>query len=234
MEVLAIIPARGGSKGLPGKNIKPLNGKPLIAYTIAEAFSSKKVNRIVVSTDDASIAEVSKKYGAEVPFLRPQALSNDKSPTVDAVIYTLDRLAESESYIPDLVCLLQCTAPLKTSEHIDGAINKLIASGMDGIVSICETEAHPFWMQVFNGDKLQNFIPQKEKITRRQDLPVVYRLNGAFWIVKTQNLMKEKSLIVSNQTGYVMKSEDSVDIDNELDFKIAELLIKERELRGRS
>lgn len=234
MEVLAIIPARGGSKGLPGKNLKLLNGKPLIAHTINEAFNSKQINRIIVSTDDDSIAEVSKKYGAEVPFLRPETLSSDNSPTVDTVLYTVKKLEESDGYIPDLICLLQCTTPLKTAEHIDGAIDKLILTGMDGIVSICETEAHPYWMQVFSGDKLQYFMPQEKRITRRQDLPVVYKFNGAIWVVKTKVLLEEKSLIVRNQTGFVMKPEDSVDIDNELDFKFAELLIKEREVRGRS
>lgn len=231
MEIIAIIPARGGSKGLPGKNIRPLYGKPLIAYTIEEALKSKNIRRVIVSTDDHEIAELSIKYGAEVPYLRPAELASDYSPTIDTVIYAINKMKEVENYIPDYVCLLQCTTPLKTAVHIDGAIEKLIDSGMDGIVSVCESEAHPYWMQVFNGEKLEPFIGQDIKILRRQDLPEVYKFNGAIWVVKTQNLLEEKSLIVKNQTGYIMNIEDSVDIDTEADFKYAEMLIKVREKR---
>jgi CMP-N,N'-diacetyllegionaminic acid synthase len=228
MEILAIIPARGGSKTLPGKNIKLLNGKPLIAYTIEEALKSNYISRIVISTDDEAISEVGKKYGAEVPFLRPDELSTDYSPTIDAVIYTVNRLKDMQGYIPDYVCLLQCTTPLKTVHHIDEAIKKLVRSGFDGIVSVCESQAHPYWMQVFNGERLECFMHQENKILRRQDLPPVYRLNGAIWVVRTTSLLEERSLIVKNQTGYIMDLKDSVDIDTELDFKYAEMLIKER------
>jgi len=168
MEILAIIPARGGSKTLPGKNIKLLNGKPLIAYTIEEALKSKYISRVVISTDDEAISEVGKKYGAEVPFLRPEELSTDYSPSIDAVIYTINKLKDMHGYFPDYVCLLQCTTPLKTVYHIDGAIEKLVRSGFDGIVSVCESQAHPYWMQVFNGDRLEYFMHQENKILRRQ------------------------------------------------------------------
>ncbi len=231
MEILSIIPARGGSKGLPGKNIRPLNGKPLIAYTIEEALKSKSINRIIVSTDDTVIAEVSRKYGAEVPFLRPDELSSDYSPTIDTVIYTIDRLRQTEDYFPDYVCLLQCTTPLKTAVHIDEAVEKLLLSGMDGIVSVCETETHPYWMQVFHGDKLEYYVNQDKKISRRQDLPAVYKFNGAIWVAKTSKILEEHNLIQKNQTGYIMKVEDSIDIDTEMDFQYAEMLIRERENR---
>lgn len=229
MEILAIIPARGGSKTLPGKNIKLLNGKPLIAYTIEEALKSKYISRVVISTDDEVISEVGRRFGAEVPFLRPEELSTDYSPTIDAVIYTINRLKDMQDYIPDYVCLLQCTTPLKTILHIDGAIEKLIQSEFDGIVSVCESQAHPYWMQVFDGDRLECFMHQENKILRRQDLPPVYKLNGAIWVVRTTSLLEERSLIVKNQTGYIMDLKDSIDIDTELDFKYAEMLIKERE-----
>jgi CMP-N,N'-diacetyllegionaminic acid synthase len=228
MNILAIIPARAGSKGLPGKNIKDLNGKPLIAYTIEEAFKSKYINRVVVSTNDKDIAGISTQLNAEVPFLRPAELSSDHSPTIDTVVYTVNRLKEEDDYFPEYICLLQCTTPLKTACHIDGAIEKLFSSGMDGVVSVCETEAHPYWMQVFKNDRLEFFLEQEKKILRRQDLPPIYRFNGAIWVIKTKVLLEENSLIVKNQTGYIMPIEDSIDIDNMMDFKFAELLIKER------
>ncbi len=228
MDIMAIIPARGGSKGLPGKNIRILNGKPLIAYTIEEALLSRNIGRTIVSTDDEEIAETGRRFGAEVPFLRPAELSSDFSPAIDTVIYTINRLKEDEGYTPDYVCLLQCTTPLKTAFHIDSAIEQLTVSGLDGIVSVCEASSHPYWMQVFNGDRLEYFMKQEKNILRRQDLPAVYMFNGAIWVVRTSSILEEKSLIVEKQTGYIMNAEDSVDIDTIMDFEYAELLIKKR------
>lgn len=228
MEILAIIPARGGSKGLPGKNIKELDGKPLIAYTIEEACKSKYINRVIVSTEDKNIAGISERYGAEIPFLRPKELATDASLTVDTVIYTINWLRRNEGYNADYICLLQCTTPLKRAEHIDSAIEKLLSTGMDGIVSVCESEVHPYWTQVFVGDKLEYFMKQDRKMSRRQDLPDVYRFNGAIWVTRTAKILEENSLIVKNQTGYVMNVEDSVDIDTLADFEYAEMLLKKR------
>lgn len=227
-ELLAIIPARGGSKGVPRKNIRELSGKPLIAYTIEEAKKSRYINRIIVSTEDLEIADISKKYGAEVPFLRPLEFASDFSPSIDAVIYTVNRLKAQEGYYPDLVCLLQCTTPFKRVKDIDGTIGKLLETGMDGAVSVCEAESHPYWMHKFNGDKLEMFIQQEQNKLRRQDLPKVYRLNGAIWVVKTSRLLEERKMVLNNESGYIMEVEDSIDIDTELDFKFAELLMKER------
>lgn len=228
-KVLAIIPARGGSKGIPRKNIKKLNGKPLIAYTIDEAKKSKYIHRVIVSTEDKEIAEISRKFGAEVPYLRPLQLSQDDSPTIDCVIHMINWLKEKENYTPDYVCLLQCTSPLRTFENIDGAINKAISLGMDGVVSICEAEVNPYWTNVMDDDKLKYFIEEGEKITRRQDLPKVYRINGAIYLIKTNILLDKKTFETDNITGYIMSNESSMDIDTEIDFKVAELLMKECE-----
>jgi N-acylneuraminate cytidylyltransferase/CMP-N,N'-diacetyllegionaminic acid synthase len=205
-----------------------MNGKPLIAYTIEEALKSKYINRVIVSTDDINIADVSGKFGAEIPFLRPTELSSDYSPTIDAVIYTIQRLQDTENYFPDYICLLQCTTPMKTAEHIDGAIEKLLRSDTDGIVSVCEVVEHPYWMQVFKGDKLEYFIRQEKKMLRRQELPPIYRFNGAIWVVKTAKLLQERKMVLDNETGYVMSIEDSIDIDTEDDFKLAEKCMKKR------
>lgn len=227
--ILVIIPARGGSKGIPRKNIKELNGKPLIAYTIEEAKKSQYIDRIVISTEDEEIAAVSKKFGAEIPYLRPKELAQDNSPTVDCVIHMLNWLQQNEEYVPDYICLLQCTSPLRTFKDIDGTIEKMINTGMDGAVSICEAEINPYWTNIFDGNKLKNFIDEGKKIIRRQDLPKIYNINGSIYVIKIEPLLRKKTFEVENITGYIMNNENSIDIDNEIDFKFAELLIKERE-----
>lgn len=226
-KILAIIPARGGSKGVPRKNTKNLNGKPLIAYTIEAAKASKYIDKIIVSTEDEEIKKVSTNFGAEVPFLRPKELATDISPSIDAILYTINRLMEEYNYIPDYICLLQCTSPLRNGRHIDEAFEKLKKTNMDAIVSVCESEVNPYWSNVFKGDKLDYFLEEGKKITRRQDLPSVYSLNGAIYIVKTHVLLNERTFEPQNLTGYVMSDMESVDIDTALDFKIAELIMKE-------
>lgn len=226
-KILAIIPARGGSKGVPRKNIKYLNGKPLISYTIEAANSSKYIDKIVVSTEDEEIKEISLKYGAEIPFLRPKELANDKSPSIDSILYTVKRLKEEYNYFSDYVCLLQCTSPLRNERHIDEAFLKLKETNMDAVVSVCEAEVNPYWSNVFKGDKIEYFLEEGKNITRRQDLPNVYRMNGAIYIIKTEVLIKTKTFEPKNLTGYIMDDYSSVDIDTALDFKIAELIMKE-------
>ena len=226
-KILAIIPARGGSKGIVGKNIKELNGKPLIAYTIEEAKKSEYINRIVVSTDNEEIANISKKYGAEVPFLRPLELAQDDTPTIECVIHMLNVLKENEDYIPDYVCLLQCTSPLRTFNDIDGTIEKLLSTGLDSAASVCEAEVNPYWTNIFNGERLEYFFKDGKEITRRQDLPNVYRLNGAVYVAKCDVLKNEMTFETEYTTGYVMDKNSSIDIDDIIDFKFAELLMKE-------
>lgn len=227
-KILAIIPARGGSKGISRKNLRDLKGKPLIAYTIEEAKKSKYIDRVIVSTEDEEIASVSRGFEAEVPILRPKEFAQDNSPTVDCVIHMVNWLKENEEYKPDYVCLLQCTSPLRTFEDIDGAIEKIISTDMDGVVSVCESEVNPYWTNVFDGDRLKYFIEEGRQITRRQDLPKIYRMNGAVYIVKTEELIRGRTLEPSKITGYIMDSEKSVDIDNIEDFLLAEILIGRR------
>ncbi|WP_105176449.1 acylneuraminate cytidylyltransferase family protein [Clostridium cagae] len=229
-EILAIIPARGGSKGLPGKNILNLNGKPLIAHTILASKNSKFVTRVVVSTDDKEIAEISKKYGAEVPYLRPNSLAKDKSLTIDSVFHMLDYLEKYEDYSPDYVLLLQCTSPLRNEQHIDEAIEKLVKSDFHGIISICESEVNPYWTNILKNESLKYFLEEGKNITRRQDLPKIYRYNGAIYLAKTEALKRERTFEVENLTGYVMDRESSIDIDTEIDFKIAEIMMKNKDV----
>lgn len=228
--ILAIIPARGGSKGIPRKNIKNLNGKPLIAYTIEEAKKSKYIDRIVVSTEDEEIASVSKKFGAEIPYLRPVELAKDDSPTVDCVIHMVNWLKEKEKYVPDYVCLLQCTSPLRTFEDIDGTIKKAIElKDFDGVVSVCESEVNPYWTNIFEGNKLKYFIKEGKGIKRRQDLPKIYKINGAVYVVRTNELVDNKTLEPECLAGFVMENDKSIDIDSIKDFIMAELMMKSKE-----
>lgn len=226
-EILAIIAARGGSKGLPGKNIKELCGKPLISYTIEAAKEAKYITRVVVSTDDNDIARVSKELGADIPCMRPDELATDNASSIDAVLHMVNYLKEVENYNPEFIVLLQPTSPLRNSKHIDEAIEKLLETKMDAIVSVCESEVSPYWSNVFNENKLEYFIEEGKKITRRQDLPNVYRMNGAIYGIKTDVFIKEKTFEPESLTGYIMSNKDSVDIDEALDFKFAEIIMKE-------
>lgn len=227
MNILGIIPARGGSKGVYRKNIKKLNDKPLIGYTIEAAKKSKYIDRLVISTDDNEIAEISKEFGAEIPCLRPDSLSGDVSPTVDCVIHMLNYLKESEGYTPTHIMLLQCTSPLRSYKHINEAVEQFRHSSKKALISVCESEVNPYWTNIFEGDSLKPFMKDGYKITRRQDLPSVYRVNGAIYLIETEMFLKEKTFQASSLTGYIMDSYSSVDIDTELDFKIAELIMNE-------
>lgn len=224
-KVIAIIPARGGSKGLVGKNIKILNGKPLIAYTIQEALKSQYIERVIVSTDDPKIAEIGKEYGADVPFMRPEELAGDQIGSVDVLIHALDYLKHIENKEYPYTCLLQCTTPFKTAEDIDKTIEKCIDSQMfDASVSLCEAEVNPLWTVKLEQDLLVDFIKGGNDIPMRQELPKAYRLNGGIYVIDTEVLMSTRNLLPEKTTGYIMESIRSIDIDTEYDFKLCEFI----------
>ena len=225
-KILALIPARGGSKGLPGKNIKPLLGKPLIAWTIEQAKASKYIDRIIVSTDDKEIAAVAKKYGAEVPFMRPKELATDKAKGIDVVFHAMSWFRKNEKNRQyDLIMLLQPTSPLRTAEDIDKAIELLFFKKAKAIVSVCEVDHHPLWVNTLpkNGC-MKNFIRKEVLNKNRQDLPTFYRLNGAIYLAYCDYLKKQKSFFGEETFAYIMPRERSIDIDSELDLKLAEIL----------
>lgn len=171
--MLALVPARGGSKGVPGKNIRPLAGKPLISYTINAALRSEYQLRVVVSTDDVRIAEVSRAAGAEVPFLRPQELALDETPTLSVVQDALHWLKEHEAYEPEIVVLLQPTSPLRTAQHIDEGIRLLLETGADSVISVCEAEHSPYWMwRVDSEGRVTRFMEEGSEYLSRQKLPL--------------------------------------------------------------
>ena len=226
--VLAIIPARGGSKGLPGKNIKVLCGKPLIVWSIEQAMCCDNIDRIVVSTDDENIAKAAKKYGAEVPFMRPPELASDTATTVDVIFHTIDWFKKHEDYRPEYILLLQPTSPLRALEDIRGAIQTVKDKDAQAVVSVCETDHHPWWTNTLpENSNMKDFLRPEILNKRRQDLPVFYRLNGAIYLTDTDYLREQNSFLGPDTFAYNMPQERSIDIDSDLDFKVAGLLMEE-------
>jgi N-acylneuraminate cytidylyltransferase/CMP-N,N'-diacetyllegionaminic acid synthase len=224
MKILAIIPARGGSKGIPDKNIRDFCGKPLIAHTIECAKKSQYVNRVIVSTDSEKIAEISKKYGAEVPFLRPEDLSQDKSKVVDAIAHLVDKLKTDEGYVPDYVVLLQTTSPLRFSSDIDAALLLCFKRNADAVVSLCSTEQLLYTKD--ENDRLV-LVSSEEflKSTNRQQLPPTYKLDGSMvYAIKTEVFMNKRTFLPENLVGYVIPRWRAVDLDEPQDFIIGEIL----------
>lgn len=221
--MIAIIPARGGSKGLPGKNIKELDGKPLIAYTIECALQSKYIDHVVVSTDDQEIADISIKYGAEVPFLRPDYLATDDAMAVDNYIYTIARLAELYHISIDSFIVLQPTSPLRQVEDIDGAIDLFIEKNADSVISYT-LEAHPiFWHKYIDGEnKVCNIF--NDTIENRQNLKKSYYPNGAIYVFKS-GIINQKMYYTEKSYAYIMPRNRSVDIDYLEDFQYVEFLL---------
>lgn len=224
-KILAIIPARGGSKRIPGKNIKLLAGKPLIAYTIEAAKKSKLIGKVVVSTDDAQISEAAKKYGADV-IERPTELAQDETPTLPVMIHVLDVLKKREQYKPDFIILLQPTCPLRNEDDINNII-KLMAEGADSAQTFCKAVQHPAYMvTIKHGIAIP--IDKKGYTTRSQDLPEIYAKNGAVYGVTYDLLMNKKTLYGKNNKAAIMPVERSVEIDELSDFKLAEFYLKEK------
>ncbi|MCG6261977.1 acylneuraminate cytidylyltransferase family protein [Vibrio vulnificus] len=230
MKILAITPARGGSKRLPGKNIKNLNGKPLIQWTIDAALAVQEIARVMVTTDCDEIAEIAKQAGAEVPFIRPPELATDTSSSTDVIRHALDFYrAEGEEF--DFVLLLQPTSPIRSADDIRHAIEQLKAHTADAVVSVCPCDHSPLWANTLPDDRsMADFIRHEVSQLRSQDLPDYYRINGAIYLTKVSRFYQENSLFLSsNIFAYVMNNESSVDIDHELDFLIAETVLKYRE-----
>lgn len=228
-KIVAIIPARGGSKGIKRKNIRKLNGKPLISYTIEQALRSKYIDRVIVSTEDLEIAEISKSFGAEVPFLRPQELAQDDTPGIEPIIHAVNYLNSEENYSFEYVMCLQCTCPLRKVEDIDNSIEEINAKNADSLVSVCESEVNPYWIKVIEDGKLVDFIKTNVAYVRRQDLPKVYRLNGAIYLARAEIILNRKTWYTDNTIPYVMDRLSSVDIDDEMDFRYVEFLMSYKE-----
>ncbi len=238
MEILAIIPARGGSKGVPGKNIRSLCGKPLIAWTIEEAKKSKHLTRVIVSTDSEEIAEVARQYGAEVPFLRPAEISGDLATDVEFLTHALDFLKERENYEPEIILRLPPTSPLRTAARIDEGIEVLINnSEADASRPMVEAPKHPYKMWAISKDDdrfVEPFLPKsftnmdEPYNLPRQVLPRALIHTGAMDVMRLKTIREMKSTSGNKLAYFFMKPEDSINIDSAIDFKLAELLLRRR------
>jgi CMP-N,N'-diacetyllegionaminic acid synthase len=227
--VLGLIAARGGSKGLPGKNIRPLYGKPLIEWSISAAKAASCVDSIVVSTDDAAIAEVARRAGADVPFRRPSELATDTASSVDVVIHAVDMLAKTEPAF-DIVVLLEPTSPLREASDIDEAVDRLMRTSAGSVVSVCRAvSAHPAFM--FRQDencRLQPFLERQPTGLRRQDLDPVFFLDGTLYVSRVDVLRNKRSFYHEDTVAFEIPKWKALEIDDVNDFIMVEALMAKR------
>ncbi len=225
-KILALIPARGGSKGLPRKNVRNLCGKPLIAWTIEQAKKSKYLDKIIVSTDNEEISSVSRQYGAEVPFIRPKELATDTAKMVDVIKHGLDWLKDN-SYVYDIFVLLQPSSPLRLDEDIDKSLELLFSKDALAIVSVCEVDGDKNLVNSIpeNGN-MKDFIDSDTANRNRQEFPQFYRLNGAVYLAYPDYLRKQNSFFGAATFAYIMPRERSIDINTEIDFQFVEFLLQ--------
>ena len=227
MTALGLIVARGGSKGLPRKNLRPLGGRPLIVHTIEAALACRGLARTILSSEDAEIIEVARGAGCPAPFVRPGELADDRSSSLDVTLHALDWLERHESFRPEVVVLLPPTAPLRRAEHIEGALEVLwaeAASGAEAVVAVTEPDYPPYWMLTESGGRLSWLFPEGGAVDRRQDLPRAYRPNGSIYAIRVEALRAQRTFYPRATAPYLMPREVSVNIDSEMDFTLAELL----------
>ncbi|EMH6404191.1 acylneuraminate cytidylyltransferase family protein [Providencia rettgeri] len=225
--MIALIPARGGSKGLPRKNIKLLNGKPMIAYTIEAALNSKYITDVVISTDDQEIYDIALSYGAKDTFLRPKELAEDSSLAIDNYIYTIQRLEKEYNYNLDSFIVLQPTSPLRSTEDIDNSICLFTENKADSVISFCE-EHHPIkWHKYINKNNKLEDIFDENLLVNRQDIIPTYYPNGAIYIF-SKNLILERKYYSKNTYAYIMPRSRSVDIDTIDDFEYVQFLMDKK------
>lgn len=221
MKVLALIPARAGSKGIKRKNMIELCGRPLISYSIQAGLGSRYVDEVVVTTDSEEIADIAKSLGAQAPFLRPKELASDKARTIDAVLHAVEQL-ELRGKHYDILVLLQPTQPLRLAEDIDGALERFMEGGMEALASVKKVEEHPVLMRTIDGQgTLKGLLPLGSTM-RRQEMPAYYLVDGSIYINKVAQL-RENTSFNDNPRPYLIPRERSVDIDEPRDLKLAEL-----------
>lgn len=230
-KILAVIPARGGSKGVPRKNIKRLAGKPLLAWTVETALSLDCLDRVILSTDDEEIAGIGKRYGADVPFLRPAEIAADDTTDMPVYEHALNWLEQHAGFIPDIVVWLRPTVPLRSAGDIENSLDLLIKKRPDWVRSVCEAEHHPYWMYKLNDTRMEPFVEgiRIENYMRRQLLPPAYRLNGAVDVTWRSTILEKKILYAGVIEAHIMPVNRSIDIDTMLDFQLLEAIISQGE-----
>jgi CMP-N,N'-diacetyllegionaminic acid synthase len=230
--MIALIPARGGSRGLPGKNIRPLNGRPLIGWTILAALAAREVDRVIISTEDEAIAEVARGFGAEIPFMRPKELAGDSSAAIDTYVYTIKRLRDEGAAV-DAITVLLPTTPLRTSSNIDEAIELFEIKGADSVVSYYEAP-HPVQWYKYIDERgvLRSLLPEGDTLLNRQAHVRTYLPNGAIYVFRADLLVNERKYYSDRSYPYIMPVERSVDIDTLHDFELAEFYLSRRASPG--
>lgn len=226
MRTVALIPARGGSKGIPRKNLALLAGKPLIAWTIDAARQCAGIDRVIVSTEDEEIASACRGLGAEVPFLRPAALAEDASPAIDAVLHALNWMMKEMPEPPTHLLFLQPTSPLRTADDLARVLEIARTPDADGVVSVSPVHDHPYWTKTIDrAGNLSDFLPQDLKATRRQDLPEVFAVNGAIYLARIDVIRDRQTFYTGQTKAYVMPPERALDIDTPWDLHLANLIL---------
>lgn len=232
--VLGIIPARGGSKGLPGKNIKELAGKPLIAYTIAQAQASRYIDRILVSTDSPRIAEVARRHNAEAPFMRPPDLANDKTGMLAVLLHAIEWLEHHAQSRYDIIVLLQVTSPLRETEDIDNCIALLVEKNAENVFAVTPSHTNPYFTMVEIDENGKVRPVKSSNAQTRQSAPSVFEINGAVYVWWTDVLQQQQQTLLDKSHIYIMPKERSIDIDDSLDFNIASMILHEKRSAGNS
>ncbi len=225
-KILCVIPARGGSKGLPGKNVLALLGKPLIAYTIEQAKASKYIDRNIVSTDSNKIAKTAELFGAEVPFIRPKILATDNASIIAVLLHAIDWMENKEKYNFDILVLLHANAPLRSVQDIDNCIKLLVNKKADNVFSVTEAHRNPYFNMVefYNAGSIR--LVKKGNFVSRQNAPKVFDMNSSIYVWWKNTLKRNKRIFLKKSQIYFMPKESSVDIDDYFDFKIVEMVLK--------
>jgi CMP-N,N'-diacetyllegionaminic acid synthase len=233
--VLAVVPARGGSKGLARKNLRLLGGRPLVAHAVGAGLAASLVERVVCSTDDPEIAEAARQAGAEVPFLRPAELALDTTEDLAVFVHALGWLEQHEGWAPELVVNLRPTSPLRRASHVDEAIRLLCASGAESVKSVCLARQHPHKMWLFSGDSelIEPYLKTGFRLERGPDVPRaelddIYWQNGVVDVTRREVIVDQRRMIGGRVAGLVTEPADSIDIDSDLDLALAELLLSRR------
>jgi CMP-N-acetylneuraminic acid synthetase len=228
---VGLITARGGSKGVPRKNVANVGGKPLIAWTISAAIKSRSLARTIVSTDCDEIASVSRLYGAEVPFRRPSELAQDSSPHVEVIRHAIEWIAKDEGVCPDYIVLLQPTSPLRVAFDIDAACGVAASRQADSVIGVSLLHSHPYWTKSMSDDgRLIEFMksPDRSEYIQRQDLPPAYAINGVIYVIRCSMFLREMAYFTARSFGYVVPAERSLDVDTPWDMKLADLILTDR------
>jgi CMP-N,N'-diacetyllegionaminic acid synthase len=234
VRVLAVIPARGGSKGIPRKNLQLLGGKPLVAHAVETGLAARLVDRVVCTTDDAEIAEVARAAGAEVPFLRPAELAQDGSEDWPVFMHVLAWLKREESWTPDLLVNIRPTSPLRKPSHVDDAIRLLLETGADSVKAVCLARQHPhkMWLRDADGG-IEPYLKTPMRLSRGPDVPRaeledIYWQNGVVDVTRREVILEQRVMIGRRVAGLVTEPADSIDIDTPLDLALAELVLARR------